>query len=57
MKMCCIGNEREHLEVLLFKYINGVTPDIPEKVMENTVSRIRFCLNNNGEHLKDILYK
>ena len=41
----------------IFEEINGTTPDILEKVMENTVRRIRSCLNNNGEHLKDIIFK
>ena len=41
----------------IIEEINRITPDILEKVMENTVRRIRLCLNNNGEHLKDIIFK
>ena len=33
--------------------INRLAPVI----LENTVRRIRLCLNNNGEHLKDIIFK
>ena len=47
---------REHKNNII-KEINRITPDILEKVMENTVRRIRSCLNNNGEHLKDIIFK
>ena len=39
------------------KKINRITPNITEKVMENTVRRIRLCLNNNREHLMDMIYK
>ena len=37
--------------------INRITLDILEQIMENNVRRICFCLNNNGEHLKDIIFK
>ena len=36
--------------------INRITPDVLEKVMENTVRIIRLGLNVNGEHLKDIIF-
>ena len=31
--------------------------NILEKVMENTVLRINLYLNNNDEHLKNIIFK
>ena len=50
-------NTLHELENNIIEEINGITPDILEKVMKNTVRRIRLCLNNNGEHLKDIIFK
>ena len=42
----------------IIEEISRITPDIFEKVIENTVPIIRLCLNNNGEqHLKDIVRK
>ena len=41
----------------IIEEINRITPDILEKVMENTVHSIRLCLNNNGENLNDIIFK
>ena len=37
--------------------INRITSEILEKVIENTVRRIRLYLNYNGEHIKDIIFK
>ena len=41
----------------LIEEINRITPDILGKVIENTVRGIRLRSNNNGEHLKDIIFK
>ena len=52
-----VANTLHELKNNIIEEINRINPDIWEKVMENTVRRTRFCLNNNGEHLKDILYQ
>ena len=41
----------------IIKEINRIAADILEQVMENTARRIRSFLNNNAEHLKDIIFK
>ena len=50
-------NTLHELKNNVIEEINRLTPDILEKVMENTVRRILFCLNNIVEHLKDIIFK
>ena len=50
-------NTLNELKNNIIEEINRITPDIFEKVMENTVRRIRLCLNYNGDHLKDIIFK
>ena len=50
-------NTPNELKNNIIEKINRITPDILEKVMENTIRRIRLCLNNNEEHLKDIIFK
>ena len=52
-----IRNTLHELKNNIIEEINRTTPDTQEKVMENTARRIRLCLNNNGEHLKDIIFK
>ena len=50
-------NTLHELKNNIIDEIKRITPNILEKVMENTVCRIHLCLNNNGEHLKDIIFK
>ena len=49
-------NTLHELKHNIFEGINRITPDLLEIVVENTVRRIHLCLNNNGEHLKDIIF-
>ena len=50
-------NTIHELKNNIIEEIHRITPDILKKVIENTVRRIRLCLYNNGEHLKDITHK
>ena len=50
-------NTLNKLKNNIIEEIKRITPEILEKVVKNTVRRIRLCLNNNGEHLKDIIFK
>ena len=50
-------NTLHELKNSIIEEINRLTSDTLEKVMKNTVRRIRLCSNNNGEHLKDIVFK
>ena len=50
-------NTLHELNNNIIEEVNRITPDSLQKIMENTVLRIRLCLNNNGEHLKHIIFK
>ena len=48
------NNPQELKEII--KELNRITPDVLEKVMENTVQRLRICQNSNRGYLKDIIF-
>ena len=50
-------NTLQELKNNIIAEINGITPDILQNVMENTVKRIRMCFVNDGKHLEDIIFK
>ena len=50
-------NTLHELKNNIIEEISKIPQDIFVKFVENIVRRIRFCLNNNGEHLKDIIFK
>ena len=41
----------------IIEEINRITPGLLQKVMKRTVNRMRACLDSNGQHLKDIIFK
>ena len=50
-------NTFHELKNNIIEEINRITSDILVTVMKNTVRRIRLCLNINGDHIKDIIFK
>lgn len=37
--------------------IASITPDILKKVMDNAAIRVQCCIEENGGHLKDVIFK
>ena len=54
-----INTPRDFVELKenIIQEIRNLTPNIIRKIMETVVKRIRLYLNNNGKHLKDIIFK
>ena len=47
----------EELKSNIMGEINMITSDTLGKVMENAVKRMHACLDTNGDHLRDIIFK